>query len=145
MYNPNAATNNNSGGVDRFLVAAAAALVAQHMNTVEGQNDDMLAQQSMLNQQMWVQNQLLTGRPMDDIQRQLDQEDARAQISWNAQVAADEAAERKHMYFVTIWGLAVVLFLVLSMVLPPTTPQVLFWVVALGIPYGLARFLVTKI
>jgi hypothetical protein len=144
MYNPNA-TNNSSGGVDHFLEALAAARVAQHMNTVEGQNDDMLAQQSLLNRQMWVQNQLLTGRPMDDIQRQMDVEDMQAQINWNAQAVADKAARRKHMYFVLIWSLAVVVGLIFAAVVPKTMPAVFQWLVVVGIPFGTARYLVTLI
>lgn len=47
----------------------------------EAQNAAMLDQQRMLNHQMWIQNQLLSGRSMSDIQDQIAAEDAQAQAA----------------------------------------------------------------
>ena len=54
-------------------VAMAASRARQQS---EARANEMLAQQQQMNHQMWIQNQLLSGRSMQDIQAQIDTEQA---------------------------------------------------------------------
>src|ERR1035437_8332857 len=50
--------------------------------------NEMLAQQQQMNHQMWIQNQLLSGRSMQDIQAQINAEQAVASQTHTANAAA---------------------------------------------------------
>ncbi len=61
-------------------VAPGLALAAQraHQQSVARANES-IAQQQQMNHQLWIQNQLLAGRSMEDIQAQIDAEQAACQ------------------------------------------------------------------
>jgi predicted RNA-binding protein with RPS1 domain len=63
--NPSQSATTSCPNVD------AADRVANHMRSVKSQNDAMPNQQPLLNTQMWIHNELLSGRSSDDIDQEI--------------------------------------------------------------------------
>ena len=97
------------------LAIATAFAAKDHLRQAEAQNAAMLDQQQMLNHQMWIQNQLLSGRSMSDIQDQIFTEDARVQAAYLASKKESDAGGKTVACFLgvilipsLIWGLGFV-------------------------------------
>lgn len=81
MKNFHAEQLKSLAGPAAVMAIAAGFAAKDRMRQAEAQNAAMLDQQQMLNHQMWIQNQLLSGRSMSDIQDQIAAEDAQAQAA----------------------------------------------------------------
>jgi hypothetical protein len=91
--------------------------------------NESLAQQQETNRQLWIQNQLLSGRSMQDIQAQLDANDAAASRQQQANAAASETSSAR-LGAVLICGVLSI-FLSTRVIGMATWPATLIWV---GIP-----------
>jgi hypothetical protein len=119
---------------DAAIVAApglAMAAWSAHQQS-EARANEMLGQQQMLNQQMWIQNQLLSGRSMPDVHAQLDANDAAELAQQRANDEANQASARAVLRFVVCAVLAVFLSTRVSGM--SFWPSTLIWV---GIPIAL--------
>jgi len=98
----------------------------------EARSNAMLAQQQQMNHQMWIQNQLLSGRSMQDVQAQLDANDAERL----AQQQANDEANRAKSDGMGRFLVCVILAVGLSVLCTGMSfwPSTLIWV---GIPIAL--------
>jgi hypothetical protein len=106
---------------------AMAALRARQESTAR--SNEMLAQQRQMNHQMWIQNQLLSGRSMQDIEAQMASERAEQLAQQRAKAAKNKADSAGMGRFLICAALGVFLAVEFSWVAP--WPRALLWA---GVP-----------